>query len=656
MADFNGTSISTMTPNVMGATGVTSAVTTGDVAMRSTDGRIALWNKRAGDFDTYAQQFQSRWSAYWKWYRAWKQPLTEPLDWWRSNEVIPTLFKVIETLTPRYVFGLFDRPDWLSLRGTEGSDEILELSIQQLIREQFEEMEMLPTSLEGLKYMEIMGHVWWKLPWKEEYRSFQMLEPQLEVNAETGEPLRYAMRKTIRLEKIADRPNLSWCMLDKIKTATDGSGRWFIEEIKTTLEELQEENTRLGGIYNNLAMIPGGAGTGSIASAGMQGGWREPESTEGIPQQFVDVKDGTPLLLWQCWGWVPPQYRQPGEGDWRLTVIADRHTIIRDVDAPTPDGRPPYFGTKSVPIPGQLFGDSILHWIGPMADQQTRLANMRMDDVTLSVWGQLMISNAAGITNNELFQQPGGVLWVNGDPNTMVAPLKRQPTPNSAWLEDDYREQKIEHAAGAADLAQGIPESSRPTTGDTQIRASMGAQRIDAKVLWLQETFIKPLVTRVFRWLQMRMPDERIFRIVGSDGFIYDMPLDIRSIQIPVDISVGGGILGLTRQTRIEQFQEMLQLAASPIFGPYLRADAVMMDMFRERGKLDVRRYIRSEQEVYALQTMGMGAEGLGSGQPGMDAGAPQNGVGMEGAGGGSGLSLPSAGQDSGMGQGAPAY
>lgn len=657
-----GTPLDQMKSGVMSQEGtvygdwMARTVPAGKMAQAFGDPRINLWNRRVAEYEQYAMLFQPQWIRYWRYYRAWRQPLTEPLDWWRSNEVIPTCFKIIETIFPKYVFGVFDSPNWFTVKGTEPTDEIWELAIESLLQEQVEEMKLVPIVMEAMKYCAIMGHVWGKVVWKEEFRNRQVMQPKMGVDPELGIPTgQSGFEKTTITDKTADRPQFDWVALDRLKTHPDGSGKWYVEEIKTTMEELKEMNDRIPGLYENLNLISSITGS-SLSSAP---NYLEPQSTEAIPQWHVDHKDGTPVLLWQCWGWIPPNMRKPGDADWRLQVIANRSTVIRDVDSPTPDGKPPYFPIKCIPIPGNLFGESILRYVGPLADQQTRLANHRLDEVMLNVWGQMVIDSTAGITNNELLFQPGGVLMVQGNPKDKVMPLDRRPLPPETYREDDYRQTQAEHAAGAVDIMQGVNDSDRSTAQEINAKLTQSGMRVTAQVLWFQETLVKPLLTRVFEWLQMRMPQERVMRVIGSDGMAYNVLLDIRNLQIPIDIVVGGGMLGLSKNTRIQDFQEMIALLGNPAAAPYMRVDEVLREYYRTKGIRNVDRFIKTQQDLLMEQMQGMGGPqgppGLGSGQPAIGGpGAP--GAGPQGP--GASLSLPpgqgGGGMDQAPGQGGP--
>lgn len=576
------------------------------------DPALDIWNVRYRQAVEYQEQggFQDNWQRYWKWYRAFRAPLTQPYDWWRSNEVIPTVFKIIETLTPKEILGMFSQPDWFNVRGTEATDERWELAIEGLLHEQLEEMKIVPKVIEAKKYAKIMGHCWGKVTWKEEYEKRAVVQPELAVDPETGAPLSVAMKVTTVDELTADRPDFDWVPLDRMKADPTGKCRWYIEEMDTTLEELEAVNEALG-IYDNLDKLVQASSTITNSRP-----YQEPQNTEGISQTTAEPRAPDSVALWLCWGWVPKKCRPADGAEWRLVVIANKSIKLRDVPAPTPDGRPPYFPIKDILVPGILYGESILRYIGPLQDQETRIANHRLDEVYLNIWGQYVYNRASGITNNDMLFQPGGAIGVTGNPNEVFALLPRKPMLPEAYMEGDYRGRQAEEVAGANDIAQGKAESSRPTTGDTQIRAAQGAQRVDAQILWDDQTFKKEILERVYKFLQMRMPAERVIRVVGADGMDYDVTLDLQSVQLPVDITINGGLLGISKEQRRTQFTDMIAMAASPVLGPWMKPDSILRDKFRNDGVRATSRYVKTLDEMLMEQGMGMAPDpgSLGSG------------------------------------------
>jgi hypothetical protein len=558
------------------------------------DIRINLWTARRQRSQELKQLYEGDWIRYWKYYRNFTEPLSDPADWWRSNETIPTVFKIVETLLPRYVVGMFSSPDWFTVEARQARNEGYERMCEQLIRATIEEMELFPKIYEALKYALIMGHAWGKCVWREEYTERQVLIPTPVMDVELGQEV-MGVEAQVVTEEDYNNVDFEWLTIDRVFPDPTGEGEWYLEEIDTTLEKLEEVQKHLG-VYNRSefarlmnatpppnAMMKGGdslsdARSGTSAGVSVEYA-REPEATEGIPFHFTTpMRDGIGVKIWQCWGWVPPEARGEDKAAWRLAVIADGKYILRDEPAPTPDGKPPYFPIKSIPIPKRLYGESILNYVGPLADQQSRLANMRLDEVYLGVWQQYLYRAGAVVSDNQLLMQPGGAIEVMPEQNQSIDQtfmvLPRNPIKGEAFQEDQYRQVQAEHAAAASDIMQGA--------------------RHMLYTMWNDYTVKKELLERTWKWLQMRMTNPRVVRTVGEEY----ATVDITQIQIPVDITVGGGLFSLSKDTRLAMDQELVQLASSPIFGPYFKPYEVLNRLLVDRGWNNPNRFVRTEEEM----------------------------------------------------------
>ena len=384
----------------------------GAIGFNIYDPRLRLWSSRRQRAQELKNLHESSWQLYWAWYRNATDPLTDPADWWRSNEQIPTPFKIVETLLPRYILGMFDSPDYFVVEARNGRSEIYETLVYNLLRQQTEEMMLFPNLYEALRYSTVMGHCWGKVIWREEYSTRQTMRPydmtvkeavEGELGGEAVQQLAAlygeevleqpsgikGVEAVVIEEEDFNGPSFEWRPLDRVFPDPTGKGKWYIEEIDTTIDELLDTQASLDvydqEVLNNLIMsmhtsarnAQGGGVDGlgdmrSGTSAGVSIEYqREPETTEGIPEWIVSpMREGRGVKLWQCWGWVPPEMRQADGSAWRLTVIAEGKYVLRDDPSPTPDGKPPYFPIKSIAIPGRLYGESILHYVGPLSDKQ----------------------------------------------------------------------------------------------------------------------------------------------------------------------------------------------------------------------------------------------------------------------------------------------
>ena len=141
--------------------------------------------------------------------------MTDPADWWRSNETIPTVFKIIETVLPRVMMGMFQDPDWFTVEAKTGRNQQYEHLAQTLLRTSIDEMELFPKLYEAEKYCSIMGHVWGKVIWREEYSDRQILTEDSFVDEETGEET-VGVSAQVTTEEDFNGPDFEWRPLDRI--------------------------------------------------------------------------------------------------------------------------------------------------------------------------------------------------------------------------------------------------------------------------------------------------------------------------------------------------------------------------------------------------------------------------------------------------------
>lgn len=635
----------------------------------SADSRVKLWQERRDRSQELKQLHQGDITKYWQWYRNFVQPLSDPLDWWRSNEQIPTCFKIIETLLPRYVVGMFDSPEWFTVEARNGRNERYEQICASLLRITVEEMKLFPKIVEALRYSLITGHAWGKVTWRTEKEMKQTLEPWQQtmgealmdsggeeaVNAalESGQDLSEVVKEGVKQkwseQEVYDNVDFDWRTFDVIFPDPTGREQWYIEDIETTLGELQDTQEDMnvydadelaklvaatmgsangGGATMGGPVTSGSVGTSHSAAGAAKGYQDEMESNEGIPSTTTSpMRDGVGVTLWQCWGRIPRD--QVGSDDirWRLVVIANGKYVLRDEPIPTPDGRPPYFAIKSIAIPKRLYGESILKYVGPMVDQQSKLANMRLDEVFLGVWKQFFYRDGAILSDNQMLQQPGGAIALKLEPtqsiNDVFAELDRSnPMLQTAYQEDAYRQSQAESAAAASDMMQGISPGGRQTATEVERLLQQGNARHMLQVMWNDYTVKKELLERTWKWLTMKLSKPKQVRMVGGEA----LEVDINDIQVPIDIIVAGGLFALSKETRIQRDQALIQLAQVPQFASYMKPADILRQWAQDNGWKDPNRFIKTEDEVqedmmraFTQQLLINGQGEGGAGATGMD-------------------------------------
>ena len=595
------------------------------------DPTVHFWGKRLSDSEELKQTKMAVWSAYWRWYRNNVTPLKDPSQWWRSNESIPTVFKIVETILPRYLLGMFDNPDWFEVEARQERDEDYENLCQQLLRTKMEQMKIFPKVYDAIKYCTIMGHVWGKVLWEEKWMTRKVMMPVVVPDSDTGEPLP-GIEEQVKKEQSYNGPQFTWLPLDRVWPDPSGQERYYIEQIDTTLDEILQTQEDLN-IYDpeQLALLAdslaGGAAQGNNYDELIQArqgssfgnnisGEKLIATLDGVPWSTVaPQRDGVGVELKQCWGWVPPHLRGKDKADWRLTVIANGQYKLRDVPAPTPDGKPPYFAIRSVRLPGILYGESVLNYVGPMADQQTRLANMRLDEVFLGIWQSMLIKQGALASDNSLYFKPGGYLELKTDPGTklseVVSILPRTPLLPQVWQEDMYRQTQAEHAAGASENMQGVNSQASQTATEVERNLQQGNARHVLQSMLFGYDFQKELLERTWEWLRMRMTTTEKIKL-GSEY----RKLDLRNIQVPIDITIGGGFFAMSRTNRISRSSQLAQMLQNPFFAQVGKPLPIFQQVLTDIGWKNIAKFMKTEEEFANEQAQQQTREILGLADP----------------------------------------
>jgi len=575
---------------------------------------------------------------------------------------------------------MFQDPDWFTVEARHARVEEYENLCQQLLRQKVDQMKVFPKFFDAIKYATIMGHVWGKVYWDEKWMHRKVMMPVTVDHPETGEPTA-GIEEQLVDERTFNGPQFEWLPLDKLWPDPSGRERWYVEQIDTTLEELQEVQ-KYQKIYNKIEFarlvqsLAGGQQPGNAydemgdARAGSAYGSaygnqisNDPltSTIEGIPWNTIaPQRDGIGVVLKQCWGWVPEHLRGDDGAEWRLTVIANGMFVLRDIPAPTPDGKPPYFAVRSVRLPGQLYGESILYYVGPMADQQTRLANMRLDEVFLGIWQSMLIKQGALGSDNSMYFKPGGYMEVKMEPGAklqdVIAISPRAPLLPQVWQEDQYRQTQAEHAAAATESLQGVGSAQPQTATQNQNDLTQGNARHVLQTMLFGYELQKEFLERTWEWLRMRMTDEEKVKLGEEYATV-----DLRSIQTPIDITIGGGFSAFSKQMRTQRSQLVMQMLQNPFFAQIAKPIPIFRQVLVDEGIKNPERFMISQEELEKQQIQAKimsligpqagapdAAEGQGPIGPGM--GGDQ---GMSGQGSPEGMpNMPSMGAGAGLGGG----
>lgn len=623
------------------------------------DPEVALWNDRFLRWrDEFNKNMAPKLRKYW---RAWKSmddtPPYSPGSEWRERGVLPSVFKWIETRLPRKIMALFGAREYFTVEAVNGDAEDYEEIVRELITSSLEDVGsdnpggrlFMERMIDGIRYGEIMGHVWWKVWWRDETRSYKT---KIRVPSPEGKV------KWLDAEGqmiVYSNVDIDWLPLDSLAVDLNPtSRRWAIERILTTYEALERENSEYRksageDLYQNLDAL-----SLSFVEDLAEAGYKEPRDTEGWPLEEPGNRrcdrGEHPCELWLCW-----------DNDRKtLTKLVNRSVVIDHGLSPTPDGLDPYLRSGAIPVPGQVYMESILNWILDLAKAQTKLHRARFDEVMLGIFQQFVFREGS-ITNNKMLLRPGGGIAVanDGAPDRPVTAdfniLQRREVLPSAWQEEGYLNQQGESASAADPVSQGVEatQKSRDVTAtEVQQRILQGSGRYQLENLYLEVSFKKPLLYKVWNLLRQNLTNPRIVRVVGDDGMPKEVRVDLTDLQRAVDIKVGGGVYELTNANRGNDVQELVNLAASPVFGPILDPQPILKELFRIRDWKRPNRFLKGQQQVaddQRQELLKQLALKQGAGAPGGEGPGPVAGPNPTGADFSPMSGMPGAGEPSGV-------
>jgi hypothetical protein len=330
-----------------------------------------------------------------------------------------------------------------------------------------------------------------------------------------------------------------------------------------------------------------------------------------------------------------------------LTKIGNRNIELDHGLAPTPDGLDPFLDKKAIPIPGRPYGESYLHYIGPLAQYQTRIARARADEVLLNIWQQFVFREGAVRSSQFLFV-PGGAMEIEqAEANRPIADnimvLPRRPVFTEAYAEEANRQKQAEDVASADPVTQGTEatQKSRDVTAtEVQQRILQGASRYQMENLYHEVSFKKPLLGKLFDLLRQNLTTPQSIRVLNKD-----LSVDLRNLDRPIDIVVGSGIMEHTKAEKIREVETSIQLSESPVFGPYMKPREVLIEMYRNNfDRKDPSRFVKTEEEYVKHQQEQAAAQtGVATGapspnQPETQEPKPPGGAGQGGSPGAGGL------------------
>lgn len=580
---------------------------------------IGIWTTRYRLWETeFLREIWPLAQYYWSLYRNQKEHvLTTPSQDWRDDTLIPTVFKIIETLTPRQVLMEWAGPEVFTVEGVDAVDEDYERTVKRLIEvmldkigQKSHEGNFLARKIEGKRYTNIIGHSWTKFWWRDEVHKRTVKLPKPDGGYEWAEMIDMHYRGL----------DYTWLPITALAVDLSGAYRWHIEIIKTSLEALERENESYKlqtgrDLYPELPSLRAARIAQSVTQS--KSGHDEPEDTEHFPMTVPSDPLETPVELWLCWDNVNKT----------LTKIADRSVVLDTGLAPTPDGLAPYIPQRALCVPNRVYGESIIKYIGPLAVYQTRIARARADEVMLNIWQQFLFRKDA-VVSDEWLQRPGGFIEVEAEPGESLDKVfkrfERRPVFQEAYSEEGYRQRQAEDVAGADAVNQGAEATSKSrdvSATEIKQRVLQGSARWQLGNLESEVVTKKRELERAFNLIRQNLTHPEIVRTIGDDGNVQATQIDLTALQLAVDIKVGSGIHEQALEQKKKALIELMQMLGNPALGQFINPQALLELWFEAHDIKNPKRFIKTKEtaraDLLSDQTVAAAGQALGSGQGG---------------------------------------
>lgn len=571
----------------------------------TTEARITdLWNERKTVAGELRDNYEDRWYENWQWYRNKKSTQRLRGQPWMDDTMRPDAFRVVETMVPQHVLNMYRNPRWFSVESSGVAGESYQEVVRSLLLHGWRKADGYRKTIEGVKMGAILGTFVAKVVWQTELGEREVTDLAYEFTAD-GEAVPAGFQRRTVPDVRHNGPQITFPSLFNLWMDPTGQGRWVIERMSKSLAELKQDNKDFGGrLYKNLRELEGEVAMHSAARVDSHNSDNDSvhEVVDGIPE----YTDSDAVNLWQCWGYVPPEVRRYDDTQWRLQVVANGNIVIRDVAAPTADHRPPYVVVQSVPIPGQIYGDSVLSYVGPLIDRRSQIENMRFNEVLLNIFGQYVIDGRFQIRGQDMFKSPGGAMRVTPtepglDARHAVQQMRGQSVNPDAYTESGMILRDMLDVSGATEPFQGTAFGGRTTATEVNMISQLGTSRFSLATMWMDESFKKPVLERMFALYQSRLTTPEVVQLAG-EPFVQG-EVDFSDLVYNVDIHVDSGLFGSMDQT---QLNSMLNLYSTLISNPqtanYVDPGRFVKQLSYRMGISGADDFVRTPEEVAAIE------------------------------------------------------
>ena len=402
---------------------------------------------------------KSDWKRYYEMYESEQQATKYD---WESNLVIPKADYVVETITPRIMNTVFSVEEWLTVK-TQADINTQKRIQKALLWVLDKKVNFYLTALELFKAAPIYGTSICKTHMRNGWPAVEYIPiDQFYPDAYCNKPgqiqeMRYCFHRFKRdinqLYSYSINNQLIYFNLDQLEQCS--SEELAMEGTDTVVDD----KTKVYSLIEH---------------------WGEFEYEKGKHEEYIitaaiDGEDGSPFLIIRC---------EPSK-----LFHKDRYTNQNIY-------LKPFVSCLYSINPGQFYGKGAIQSIESLANEQTELHNLYMDNHKRLVNGIVKARNRSQLTEDDIQFKPGVIWWLDQlDDVEVVTYPEINITPYSVI--HGMLDREIEKASGVTSESMGVGRTKRQTLGEFSGLRNEANERFRVFIQMADRLTLRPIIFRV---------------------------------------------------------------------------------------------------------------------------------------------------------------
>lgn len=206
----------------------------------------------------------------------------------------------------------------------------------------------------------------------------------------------------------------------------------------------------------------------------------------------------------ECW----PTVEEAEDGDYTeaIIILTNKRDVAKAVANPSPKGDRPVVYFPWDVVPGRLHGRGICEkGFNPQKILDTEV-RARLDGLALT-WAPMMGIDATRVPRGMSFQvQPGKSILTNGDPETVLRPIKFGQLDPNHWQNLQALQAMVGQATGSVDASQMASNIGDARSGATSMAMAPVIKRYKRTLTRFFDLFLMPTLDKIVSRSQQAMP------------------------------------------------------------------------------------------------------------------------------------------------------